>query len=330
MSGLISTLPIYTIPLPTPWSGLKAINAYLVREDPVTLIDPGLSFPVGREALLAGLRSVGVALRDIRRVLLTHAHMDHYGLAAWVQEASGAEVWVHPEEEGKMSRPDWWQEARERILEEAGVPAETARMMKRYWAKQRELVLPLTEWLPAEHGRCFPFASGELTAVHLPGHALGHVAFWNAADRLLVGGDLLLEGITPNPLTEPVLEDHYASVPHAPFRALVLEQFRISMERLAELPIHVVLPGHGPVIYDHRAVIQNYQARYQRKLDGMLRSAVGGKTAYQLARELYPKVPDQDFYLALSQVMAQLDLLVVRGKVEVESGPHGDIFRTVL
>ena len=326
MSGLISTLPICTIPLPTPWSGLKGINAYLVREDPVTLIDPGLSYEAGREALLAGLRSVGVALREIRRVLLTHAHPDHYGLAAWIQEAAGAEVWVHPEEAGKLAEPDWYLAARDRILADAGVPADTVRMMKYYWAEQRKLVLPLNDWLPAEHGQRFPFASGELTAVHLPGHSLGHVAFWSAGDRLLLGGDLLLEGVTPNPLMEPLPEDHPAGAPHAPVRALVLEQFLTSMKRLAELPIDQVLPGHGPVICDHRAIILGYQARYQRKLDTTLQAISGGKTAYQLTRELYPSLPDYDFFLGLSQVLAQLDLLVATGRAAVEPGPQGSIF----
>lgn len=329
MSGLISTLPIYTIPLPTPWSGLKGINAYLVREDPVTLVDPGLSFPAGREALLAGLRSAGVALREIRRVLLTHAHPDHYGLAAWIQDAAGAEVWVHPEEAGKLSEPAWYLAARERILADAGVPAETARMMKRYWAEQRKLVLPLQDWLPAEHGRRFPFASGELTAVHLPGHSLGHVAFWSAADGLLLGGDLLLEGVTPNPLMEPLPEGHSAGAPHAPGRALVLEQFRNSMKRLAELPIEQVLPGHGPVIHDHKAVILGYQARYQRKLNATAQTLAGGKTAYQVTREIYPGLPDYDFFLGLSQVLAQLDLLAVTGRAAVEPGPQGSIFRAI-
>jgi len=329
VSGLISTLPICSIPLRTPWPGLKGINADLVREDPVTLIDPGLSFEAGREALLAGLRSAGVALREIRRVLVTHAHPDHHGLAAWIQEAAGAEVWVHPEEAGKLAEPEWYLASRDRLLADAGVPAETARMMERYWAENRKLVEPLYDWLPAEDGQRFPFASGELTAVHLPGHSLGHVAFWSAEDRLLIGGDLLLEGVTPNPLMEPLPEGHPAGAPHAPGRALVLEQFLASMERLAELPIDQVLPGHGPVIRDHKAVIQGYQARYQRKLDAMAQAIAVGKTAYQLTRELYPGLPDYDFFLGLSQVLAQLDLLVAAGRAAVEPGTQGSIFRAI-
>jgi len=77
------------------------VHVYVIRQDPVTLIDTGVDIPESREALIDGLKQHGLTARDIRRVLLTHAHVDHMGLAAWVREESGAEIWLHPDEAGK-------------------------------------------------------------------------------------------------------------------------------------------------------------------------------------------------------------------------------------
>ncbi|HEY8346714.1 MAG TPA: MBL fold metallo-hydrolase [Symbiobacteriaceae bacterium] len=327
MKGLTRTLPIYNIPLPTPWPDLGPVHVYLVREDPVTLIDAGLNTPASREALLKGLRSAGVELRDIRRVLLTHAHIDHHGQAAWIQEQSGAEVWVHAEERAKLLEPEWWQQGRDQILADAGVPSETIRVIHRSWDQGRRLALPLSEWKPLTDGQSFPFERGELRVVHLPGHSLGHVAFWDEENGLLVGGDHLLTGMSPNPFMEPVPPGHPAGAPHAPGRALTLKQFLASLERLEQLPVRRVLPGHGPAIDDHLGVIRAYRAKHLRRLDATRREIGGGVTAYQLARAVYPRVPDSDFYMAVSQVLAHLDLLVATGRATVEPGRHGCIYR---
>lgn len=329
MNRVIRTLPILDIPLPTPWPDLGVIHTYLVREDPVTLIDAGLNDRPSREALLAGLRSAGVELRDIRRVLLTHAHMDHHGQAAWIQEASGAEVWLHTDEHGKLAEPDWWVAGRDQTLAEAGVPPETLRLMYRHWRAEKDLALPLHHWLPLTDGQTFAFETGELKAVHLPGHSLGHTAYWDEEDRVLVGGDHLLEGVTPNPIMEPLPPGHPAGAPHAPWRALTLGQFLDSLERVAQMPVRRVLPGHGPVIEDHVAVVQAYQAKHRRRLASLWRRIAEGTTAYRLAREIYPRLPEGDSFLAISQILAQLDLLAASGRAAVEPGQQGHMYRAI-
>lgn len=324
---MLRTMPIHTISLPTPWPAVGPIHVYLVRQDPLTLIDAGLHLPESREALLAGLREVGVELHDIRRILLTHAHLDHCGQAAWIQEESGAEVWLHPDEVGKMDSTDWWQEGRHRTLMEAGVPAEKEELMEQLWQLNRQLLLPLADWKPLMDGQRFAFESGELKAVHLPGHALGHTGFYDRESGLLMGGDHLLDGITPNPILEPVLPGHPAAVPHAPHRALTLGQFLGALERVSAMPVRRVYPGHGQVIDDHAAIAASYRAKHEKRLGSLYDRLGEGKTVYELTQEAYPWVKEFNVFLALSEVLAHLDLLVVRGRVALEPGEHGNLYR---
>src|SRR3979409_252996 len=91
---------IIPISLPTPFY-IGPVNVYLIAEDPITLIDTGPKTNEAAEALRAGLRSAGFLTADIRRIVLTHAHEDHCGLAKSLRdEAKNAEVLVHDWETG--------------------------------------------------------------------------------------------------------------------------------------------------------------------------------------------------------------------------------------
>src|SRR5918994_3825069 len=80
------------IPLPLPHVG--SVNAWLLRGDPVTLIDTGPRDDAALSALEAGLRREGLRVEDIELLLATHHHLDHVGLAATIQRRSGASVAV--------------------------------------------------------------------------------------------------------------------------------------------------------------------------------------------------------------------------------------------
>lgn len=313
-------LPIHQISLPTPWPAVGPIHVYLVRQDPLTLIDTGLNMPDSREALLAGLRAHGVEPREIRRIMLTHAHLDHYGQTAWLQAESGAEVWLHPDEAGKADLPTWWLEGRNRSLTEAGVPLEVQQQMEHYFKLGRRLTEPLSGWLPLADGQRFESETGVLEAVHLPGHALGHTGFWDAREQVLVGGDHLLTGVTPNPIMEPLPPGHPAGAAHAPHRALTLGMFLSALERVSRLPVRQVLPGHGPLIDDHQAVAGSYMEKHERRLLSLRERIREPRAAYDLTREVYPRVREFDIFLALSEVLAHLDLLVDRGLATLEPG----------
>ena len=86
--------------LPVGLHGIETVNAYVLADgDRVTLDDCGVwrADPVddGLAALRRGLREAGYELDDVSRILITHAHIDHYGLAGRLMESTGAELWMH-------------------------------------------------------------------------------------------------------------------------------------------------------------------------------------------------------------------------------------------
>jgi len=314
------SIPIIPIALPTPWTSVGPVHVYLVREDPITLIDTGLDTPESQAALVAGLRAHGIALTDIKRVLITHAHYDHYGFAGRIQDASGAEVFAHRDEEGKLDGPDWWLEARRRTLVDCGVSAEIQAVLAHSLEASRHMISPLQEWRSLTPARHFESESGLLEAVHLPGHALGHTGYWDSMGQVLIGGDHLLDSVTPNPIMEAVGPGHPAAVPHAPYRALTLGQFLDSLERVSAMPLTRVLAGHGPEILDHVGLANYYRTVHERRLDSLQARLVVPISAWDLTRLVYPKVKNLELFLALSEVLAHLDLLVVRGRAHIVSG----------
>src|SRR4051812_43127690 len=95
-------MKIIPIALPTPFV-VGDVNVYLIKEDPLTLVDTGPKTPEAVSALRAALSRHGVKVSDIRRIVLTHAHEDHCGLAKTIRdEAKDAEVFVHGWETGHL------------------------------------------------------------------------------------------------------------------------------------------------------------------------------------------------------------------------------------
>src|SRR6267142_895608 len=125
-------MKIITISLPTPFY-IGPVNVYLIAEDPITLIDTGPKTKEAVEALRAGLRQAGLAVSDIRRILLTHAHEDHCGMArALRDEAKDAEVLVHGWETGHRAGRLEYDETRQ-LLMRAGVPPDEVEVMRRMY-----------------------------------------------------------------------------------------------------------------------------------------------------------------------------------------------------
>src|SRR5262245_47969661 len=128
---------IISISLPTPFY-IGPVNVYLIKEDPITLIDTGPKTREAVEALRAGLSQAGLKVTDIRRIVLTHAHEDHCGLARSLRdEAKDAEVFIHNWETGhRRSRLE--HEENLALLRRAGVPDNEIKSMRRLYDKVRQ------------------------------------------------------------------------------------------------------------------------------------------------------------------------------------------------
>src|SRR5215218_4449402 len=120
---------IVPLSIPTPFY-VGDVNVYLIKEDPLTLIDVGPKTKEASDVLRAKLAANGVKFADIQRIVLTHAHEDHCGLAKQIRdEAKNAEIFVHGWETGhlfgRLAR-----EEHHKLMIRAGVPDKTFREMQ--------------------------------------------------------------------------------------------------------------------------------------------------------------------------------------------------------
>ncbi|MGE7114193.1 MBL fold metallo-hydrolase [Lysinibacillus sp. NPDC047702] len=296
-----TTLSIYKIEIPTPYE-VGDVNAFVVKGDALTLFDVGPKTMEAYDALKWGIRAAGYELRDIEQVVLTHHHPDHAG---WVDAFPHAEILGHAYNDKWLRHDEEFLQYHERFyserLFEHGVPQEYIQPSVHV---RRELELvgerPLTQILG--DGDEVPGHPG-LKAIETLGHAQSHLIFWDEKTHHVIGGDLLLEKITPNPLIEPPLDRTLG-------RAKSLLQYNESLEILRQLPVKMMHTGHGgeleniPLLIDKRLERQHQQSMKVLELLGE-----DQLTVVQVTMRLYPAIFQRKLGLTLSKTLGHLDYL---------------------
>ncbi len=311
MRSIPKGLKIRRLILPTPFA-VGPVNCYLLDWDPLTLVDAGANTVEAESTLRLRLGKASRVLEEVGRVLITHAHPDHFGLAALVQETSGASVYVGWKEVSLLQGGVAWLELG-RLLLRVGVPGEVLlEMASMGKAETRGRPLhPKVERVEAvREGDVIKFSSRTLKVLETPGHTGGHVCYYEPSSGILFSGDTLLPTITPNPLLEAEKGGRRRS----------LVEFIATLKRLLEMDLRLVLPGHGPPIRDSRALISrllHHHEKRKEKIASFLDRE--GKTAYRLAREVFRGAKGAELFLAVSEVVAHLDLLIEEGRaIETE------------
>ena len=315
-------MKIVPISLPTPFY-IGPVNVYLVKDDPVTLIDTGPKTKEALEALRLALRSEGLAVGNIRRIVLTHAHEDHCGLARSLRdEAKDAEVFVHNWETGhRASRLEHDESLR--LLQRAGVPDEEIQSMRRLYDDVRQYADSLDDDHCRElvDGHELEFDAGALRVVHTPGHTPGSCSFLREADRTIIAGDCVLKRITPNPVISPDPID-----PSRRFRSLA--EYLVSLARVRSFAPTMVFGGHGEPIQDFEELFN----RYLKMIRERQTTALGfipknGASAWEIARAMFPHTDDVHRFLAVSEAVAHLDYAESEGKIAVEISDGREVYR---
>jgi glyoxylase-like metal-dependent hydrolase (beta-lactamase superfamily II) len=305
---------LHAIELPTPFP-VGPVTVFLADApgEPLTLIDTGPLAPDARRALEDGLAGLGYAPADLECVILTHAHVDHIGLAQELVAASGAKVLSHRWNTAALGDYEADRERRVsfygELLRQAAVPAEMMQAVNRVTRGMRQYAGPVALDVPLEDGDRLRLAGREWQVLHTPGHAGGLVCLYEPASGTLLSSDHLLASISSNPVVEP-------PAPGQTERARSLAMYRDSLHRVAALGVARALPSHGPVIDDVAALVERRLEFHERRMARVVEALRdGARTTWDVTLALFPGRAPMDTFLAISEVIGHLDVLEMDGRV---------------
>jgi glyoxylase-like metal-dependent hydrolase (beta-lactamase superfamily II) len=310
------------ITLPIGVNAVESVNCYVIPDgDHVTVVDCGVwhaDHPDGGLAELeAGLEGAGYALRDVSRIVVTHAHIDHYGLAGRVMELTGAQLAMHTLTDldcEKYRHPDTARARRMDTYADHGVSE----------AERADLADHLTRWMPYLYsaveasqrlrgGEELVIGGDRWEVLHTPGHSLGHVCLYSPARQVMLSGDHLLPSITP-----PVTFERG-------FDADPLRSYVESLRMIADRRPEYVLPGHGRPFGDAVGRIDAILRNKLRRLE-KIRRAISDQpsSVIELADLLVTKaILAHQRQLAINETLAHIAYLRWSGVVERRTRSDG-------
>jgi glyoxylase-like metal-dependent hydrolase (beta-lactamase superfamily II) len=316
---------VFRLRLPLPWPGVPHGNAWAVAAgDGVVLFDTGMHTSTGTPPgahtgepdsmiqLERALGMCGLSVEDVRLVVCTHAHSDHYGQAATIVERAGCELWMHPKYEHMSAMaedPDAVLERRIEVARQSGVPEEP---LRRFAAERKghesgiaAVIEPDRALLP---GVVVNTDLGPWTVYETPGHAPSHVCLFQPERRLLISGDHLLGrislffdyGYSPDPVGE----------------------FLSSLDVVERLGARLCLAGHGRTFTDVRAHIDGNRELVAERL-GKALAAIAQEpiTVFETVPHIYDGgVPPNSAPWLLTEALAMLTHLEALGHAERIAG----------
>jgi glyoxylase-like metal-dependent hydrolase (beta-lactamase superfamily II) len=307
---------IHRLAVPTPFA-VGRVNAYLIEDEPLTLIDSGPNSAKALDELEQALAAHGHAIEDLELLVITHQHIDHIGLAAILARRSGAEVAALAGLDRRLR--DFREEAEfddrfaARTMLRHGVPSDVVTALRavsasfRAWGCTVEVDRVLAE------GEELKLRDRTLRVLHRPGHSPSDTVFHDEARKLLIAGDHLLAHISSNPLIARPLDvegDYDGPRPQA------LVTYLDSLAKTRAMDLELVLGGHGAPIVDHVALIDERHRLHERraeKIHDLI--AERPRTAYEVAHEMWGNIAVTQAYLTISEVLGHVDLLLRDGRV---------------
>ncbi|HVS40923.1 MAG TPA: MBL fold metallo-hydrolase [Candidatus Dormibacteraeota bacterium] len=306
---------LWSIPVPLPHNPLRYVLVYSLECDGgIALVDAGWNTEEAWDVLRAGLDHIGAGVDQVRAVLVTHIHPDHYGLAGRIREASGAWVGLHPADAavlpGRYEDVDELLTRMSGLMRACGVPALELEELSSASMMIRQLVQITQPDRLLDDGDLVPLGGRELRAVWTPGHSPGHLCFYDANERLLLAGDHVLPRISPN-----------ISV-HSQQRPNPLAEFMDALRRVRALDVDEVLPAHEYRFRNLASRVDDLLAHHAARLDAIAEMVVArpGITCWEITVALpwsrpWADIPPFMRRAANGETLAHLMVLLAAGRV---------------
>ena len=280
---------------------------YLVQKDAYRiLIDTGSGSDTSHENLQSGLQQAGIEPSDLTHILLTHAHIDHFGGLTKLRPITGAQIGCHELDLQTVAH----HEARVALigrrlasfLAETGLPQETREQILSIYGFSNSIYQSIPVDFTYE---AIDMRLGPLELIHLPGHCPGHVAIH--LDDVIFCGDMVVEGLTPHLSPESI--HPYGGLDH------YLESLARLQQWANETP--TILNGHDDVISDLPAQIELTEQNILRRMGKAVEALREPRTIEEICRAVYGETGGYNQLLVIEKTGAYVEYLYEHGMIVV-------------
>lgn len=298
----------FIVKLPLPFK-MDHVNCYLIRgNNGWSIIDTGLNYPPSTSLWEKTFENFKIKNSEIEGIYLSHLHPGHYGASGWLQELTGAPVYMIKTE--IMNVDQTWKKGRTNapvvgeLFKENGMPPNLIADMLDNMAGMLNYIQPHPTLSQLPEGEKVDLGGRWFDVVPTPGHSDGHISFFNDVEGILISGDHLL------PASSSSISLWPTSHPNP------LELFIDSLKCIGNLPVKMVLPAHGPVFYNCCERVTELLDYHHDRLGVIADLAGSGATAYQICvRLLGGSLSLSEIRFALTEILAYLAFLQSRSMV---------------
>ena len=298
--AIVQRIPLEAFP------GFQAYVYLIEKDDYRVLIDSGSGTDISHESLLSGLQHVGCEPSTLTHILLTHAHIDHYGGLTRLHPATQAKIGVHELDVQTVA----YHEARlpllsrrlDSFLAGTGLAEETREQMLHIYRFTKGMYRSVPVDFTYE---AISLYLGPFEFIHLPGHCPGHVAI--RLDDVIFCGDMVVEGVTPHLSPESIN-------PHSG-----LDHYLESLARFQAWSngARLVLNGHNEAIMDLPVQIQATKRNILRRMNKAIQALSLPLNLEEACRAVYGETGGYNQLLVIEKTGAYVEYLYERGMVRI-------------
>ncbi len=313
------TRDLHQIQVPLPDNPLGCVNVYAIRaDDGWTIVDTGFPTDEAYDSLTTQVRELAGDLANLKTIIITHWHHDHFGLAMRLQAESGAQIVIHEVEvefinglmanrlEDRKRITDW-------LLLNGANSVGTAMLnpppLKGNSANGGAFRPDVT----LRGGERLSIGKFNFDVIWTPGHSDGHICLHEPAERILISGDHILPIITP-------AINYYARTKGNP-----LARFLNSLDLVKDLEVTTVLPAHEHIFHDLRGRVEQLQIHHKERGEAIM-EAMGNsaQSAWDISSQIpwaeglwkWNEMPEMHKTLAIMETLAHLFHLSFEDHVE--------------
>jgi glyoxylase-like metal-dependent hydrolase (beta-lactamase superfamily II) len=317
MSEIYPGIHWIKLPISMEQSDLEYVNVYLVKGSKgYLLVDSGWNTDESFTAFHNYLLKHNIGFEDIKQILVTHVHPDHYGMAGHIKQLSGAKIMMHQIEKDYI-KPRYIDmnellALTDSQLKDNGVSEDKIEVLRDATLGLENFIVATPPDATLHDGQTIDIGTFTFRAIWSPGHSSGHICLYEPKKKILFSGDHILPKITPNVGLHPQSIDN------------PLGRYIESLQQIKKLDVELTLPGHDqPFKNLKRRINEIIRHHNLRNLEILKTLEFGAKTAYKIAHEIswsdnsgWNDLPPFHQRMAIFETLAHLEMMAAEGRVD--------------